>query len=61
MAYRQPAKVRLIKKVLPTKQQGSAFIEFALVMSMLIPLFFGMVILGMSFTKALQIKTRYLV
>ena len=36
-------------------QRGSAFIEFALVMSMLVPLFFGMVILGMSFTKALQI------
>ena len=55
MAYRQPARGRLKNSVRQIKQQGSAFIEFALVMSMLVPLFFGMVILGMSFTKALQI------
>ncbi len=59
MAYRQPARIRLtgvrLTGVRLKTQQGSAFIEFGLVMSMLVPLFFGMVILGMSFTKALQI------
>ena len=57
MAYRQRVNASTSKDapVRLSGQRGSAFIEFALVMSMLVPMFFGMVILGMSFTKALQI------
>ncbi len=35
-------------------RRGSALIEFALVMTMLIPLFFGMVIFGISAGRAIQ-------
>ena len=45
MALRRPVSYR---------RQGTALIEFALVMTMLIPLFFGMVIFGISAGRAIQ-------
>ncbi len=49
MAYHQH-----VSQLRRTKSRGTALVEFAIVMGIMIPMFFGMVVIGLSSTSGIQ-------